>query len=836
MKRKYIAIINIVLVGVILFIIVKYANDRASESNLSSIASFEKMTTTTEQIIANYLEDEQHLCDIWSNYINGSAEAGNPMTVEEAISYIRKAKISPEISGHLIYIDDDSMTGISTSASSTDSSDYSVDYSHISIFDNLEISNVEGAVNLTRAYTNPLNGVQSIAFLNNVKVLDTENGTLRNALLIRVVPVSRLEQKLVFLKGEYDEVEISLIDWDGDYMIHGKSLKNSNFFEYFKSYNPMSAQDFNKVVDSIHTDIGSMHITNSKKEDSIIAYTPLSGLDSWYLIAYIPAKELTTSRSIDWLLLTIVSVGLMVLLHFNLIIMRNYNRKLSIAAEAANQANEAKSHFLSTMSHDIRTPMNAISGMHEMILRDRHEKNILMYAESIRTAGNTLLGIINDILDFSKIEAGKMELIEVDYNFVSLLNDLVNMVQSKAEDKGLTFELQIDNNIPSMMHGDEIRIKQVITNILSNAVKYTKKGKVTFSITYSKCENDENSVILHVSVKDTGIGIKKEDLDKLFVAFERIDELKNRKIEGTGLGMAIAQTFLKMMGSTVQVESVYGEGSEFYFDLKQKVVKWEPVGEFESAYKRFVSERDVYKVSFEAPGARILVVDDNEINLKVFANLLNQTRMQIETADSGEACIELFRRNFYDVIFLDHMMPDMDGIETLKEMKTCTDTPNQKTPVICLTANAISGMREMYMEAGFDDYLTKPIDTGKLENMLLSYLPEDLINNPIESNQTGSSDNDKASLHTILVVNEDVKMLRQIKEWLSSEYDIAVVKSLEQALAYLKNHEPDLILTNLDESLTHLEENLKKKIVQIKSDRINEEEIKLQVREYFEKY
>jgi CheY-like chemotaxis protein len=320
------------------------------------------------------------------------------------------------------------------------------------------------------------------------------------------------------------------------------------------------------------------------------------------------------------------------------------------------------------------------------------------------------------------------------------------------------------------------------------------------------------------------------------VAFERIDELKNRKIEGTGLGMAIAQSFLHMMGSTVQVESEYGEGSDFYFDLKQKVVKWEPVGEFESAYKRFVSERDVYKVSFEAPGARILVVDDNEINLKVFVNLLNQTRMQIETADSGDACIELFKRNFYDVIFLDHMMPDKDGIETLKEMKACTDTPNQKTPVICLTANAISGMREMYMEAGFDDYLTKPIDTGKLENMLLSYLPEDLINSPTESNQTGSSDNDKASLHTILVVNEDVKMLRQIKEWLSSEYDIAVVKSSEQALAYLKNHEPDLILSNLDESLTYLEENLKKKIVQIKSDRINEEEIKLQVREYFEKY
>ena len=834
MKKKYIIITNILIVSLILFFIIKYANDRAIESNRSSIASFEKMTTTTEQIIVNYLEDEQHLCDIWSNFINGSAEAGNPMTIDEAISFIRKAKISPEISGHLIYIDDNSMAGISTTASTTDPSDYSVDYSHISIFNNVEISNVAGTVNLTKAYTNPLNGVQSIAFLNNVKVLDPDTLELRNALLIRVVPVSRLEQKLVFLKGEYENVEISLIDWDGDYMIHGKSLQNTNFFDYFMLYNPMSTREFNDVVDTIHTNVGSMHITNSEDEDCIIAYTPLSRLNSWYLIAYIPARDLTVSQSIDWLLLVIVSVGLMVLLLFNLIILRGYNRKLAIAAEVANQANEAKSLFLSTMSHDIRTPMNAIIGMNEMILRDSNDKDILMYAESIRTAGNTLLGIINDILDFSKIETGKMNLIEVDYNFVSLLNDLVNMVQRKAEDKGLKFELQVDKNIPSMMHGDEIRIKQVITNILSNAVKYTKKGSILFSISYSKCENDKDSVILHVSVKDTGIGIKKEDLNKLFVAFERIDELKNRNIEGTGLGMAIAQNFLKMMGSTVQVESVYGEGSNFYFDLKQKVIKWEPVGEFESAYKHFVGEREAYTVSFVAPRARILVVDDSEVNLKVFVSLLKRTKMQIETADSGEAGIELFKKKYYDLIFLDHMMPEKDGIETLKEMKACADTPNQKTPVICLTANAISGMREMYIEAGFDDYLTKPIDTVKLENMLLEYLPENLINVP---NAIQDSTSQKNDMYTILVIDEDAKKLRQIKEWLSSAYDVVLVKTIEQALLYLEKHEPDLILivgaSLLEENINKLQH--KDNILQIQADMINEEEVILQVGEYFEK-
>ncbi len=840
MKRIYIIIINIVIVGLILFFIVKYANDRATESNLASIAAFEKMTTTTEQIIVNYLEDEQHLCDIWSNYINGSAEDGKPMTVDEAISYIRKAKISPEISGHLIFIDDGSMKGVSASPSVTDPSDYSVNYSHMTVFNNLEISNADGVVNLTRAYTNPLTGVQSIAFLNNVKILDDETGDIREGLIIRVVPVSRLEQKLIFLKGEYDNVEISLIDWDGDYMIHGKSLKNSNFFEYFKSYNPMSTQELNEVVDTIRTGTGSMHIRNSKNEDCVIAYTPLSNLNSWFLVAYIPAKDLTVNRSIDWILLGIVTLGLMVLLHFNLILLLNFNRRLSVAAEAANQANEAKSYFLSTMSHDIRTPMNAIVGMNEMILRESSDEHIMMYSESIRAAGNTLLGIINDILDFSKIEAGKMEIIDVDYNFVSLLNDLVNMVQRKADEKGLSFELDVDPNIPRLMHGDEIRIKQVITNILSNAVKYTKEGSVVFSINSRKCEDDPECVILHVSVKDTGIGIKKEELDKLFVAFERIEEKKNRNIEGTGLGMAIAQSFLNMMGSKMQVESEYGKGSTFSFDLKQQVVKWDPLGDFDAAFKRFISERKVYKVSFLAPDARILVVDDTEVNLKVFVSLLSKTKMQIETADSGDACIALFKRKPYDLIFLDHMMPEKDGIETIREMKKCTDTPNLKTPVICLTANAISGMREMYINAGFDDYLTKPIDTTRLENMLIRYLPPDLVKQAEDIKEEEKKEEKKEKkeekstpeiLHNVLVVHEDIDYLRKVREYLSERYNVVVVKSVEQVLAYLKKHEAELIL--MDSDIPDPDGVDKAKIIRSHLKEMSQDEITSQVNEFF---
>ena len=381
LNKTIIVIINILIIGLILFIIVTYANDRATESDHASIAAFEKMTVTTERIIVNYLEDEQHLCDIWANYINGTANEGSPMTVEEAIAYIRKAKISPEISGHLIFIDDGSKKGVSSAPSITDETDYTVSYANLSFIDSLsDVSNVNGVINLTRAYTNPMNGIQSIAFLNYVSVLDDETGNPREALLMRVVPVSRLEQKLVFLKGEYESVEISLIDRDGNYMIHGKSLKNSNFFEYFKSYNPMSATDYNKVVESIRGGTGTMHIRNSKNEDCVISYTPLEALRVWILVAYIPAKELTANRSIDWLLLEIVSAGLLFLLVFNFLILMTFNKKLKIAAEAANQANEAKSLFLSTMSHDIRTPMNAIIGLNEMVIRGSKDENISMYA------------------------------------------------------------------------------------------------------------------------------------------------------------------------------------------------------------------------------------------------------------------------------------------------------------------------------------------------------------------------------------------------------------------------------------------------------------------------
>ncbi|SHK26635.1 Signal transduction histidine kinase [Selenomonas ruminantium] len=452
--------------------------------------------------------------------------------------------------------------------------------------------------------------------------------------------------------------------------------------------------------------------------------------NSWLCLSVFDATSAFAQLRRLFILTIIISV---LVISIILVFMARYEKKNLLAqeynrkAESAAAASQAKSAFLSNMSHEIRTPINAVLGMNEMILRESSEQNVIEYAENIHTAGNTLLGIINDILDFSKIEAGKLEIIPVDYDLSSMLNDLVNMIRIRADVKGLALEVEFDQETPKLLFGDEVRVKQVITNILTNAVKYTEKGTVTFSVSFERIPEEPDNVLLYVEIKDTGIGIKPEDMEKLFSKFERIEEKRNRNVEGTGLGMAITLNLLEKMGSSLQVESVYGVGSTFFFKLRQRVVKWEPLGDYKASYQALLKGHKKYREKFTAPEALALVVDDNPMNLTVFKGLIKKTQIQIDTANDGDEGLLLAREKKYDIIFLDHMMPRKDGIETLHELQAQEDGPNMDTPVISLTANAISGAREQYMAAGFHDYLTKPIDADKLEDMLLDYLPKEKI-------------------------------------------------------------------------------------------------------------
>ncbi len=387
---------------------------------------------------------------------------------------------------------------------------------------------------------------------------------------------------------------------------------------------------------------------------------------------------------------------------------------------AADVANKAKSSFLAQMSHEIRTPINAVLGMNEMILRKSKDDEILEYSENIDSAGKTLLALINSILDFSKIEDGKMDIIPANYNTVSLIKNPVNAILQRAESKGLTLLVDVDDSLPKVLFGDDVRVTQVIMNLLTNAVKYTEKGSITYTI---KCEERyDDKIKLYVSVKDTGIGIKPEDLDRLSVSFERLEEKRNRNIEGTGLGMAIVTNLLKMMGSKICVESTYGQGSLFYFVLEQTVVDDTPVGSLNDFKEDSAAKRSGDDL-ISAPSARILVCDDNELNLKVAKHLLKLCEINPDMVSSGEEVIKKMEQNTYDIVFIDHMMPVMDGIDTLHELQARSLIP-ENTKVIVLTANAVVGAREEYLKEGFDDYLSKPIEIPNLVEMLTKYLPQ----------------------------------------------------------------------------------------------------------------
>ena len=416
-------------------------------------------------------------------------------------------------------------------------------------------------------------------------------------------------------------------------------------------------------------------------------------------------------------------------------------------------ANRQKSDFVSNMSHEIRTPITAIMGMNEMIQQESSDEKILQYSDNIEKAGESLLGIINDILDFSKIEAGHVELDEHEYSLPELLHDIYLMIINRAHEKNLELTFDIDENLPVKPVGDMQKLRQVITNLLSNAVKYTEKGCVTLSV--KQLSREDSFFNMEISVEDTGIGIKESEMNKLYSAFDRLDVKRTRNIEGSGLGLTISKHLLTLMGTDIEVESEYGRGSKFFFSIRQGISDASPIGKFDVADDESVNAHHAHRgASFTAPDATIMVVDDTPMNLQVICGLLKGNDINIDTAENGEECISLFEQNAYDLIFLDQRMPNMDGVETLQKLKTADPKKFGKTPVICLTANVLSGAREQMLNEGFDDYLTKPVNLYDMERMLLKYLPAEKIRK-ISVSENPEDDGIPAPLKSIDALDTD---------------------------------------------------------------------------------
>lgn len=517
-----------------------------------------------------------------------------------------------------------------------------------------------------------------------------------------------------------------------DFIIHPVIL-NYSLYEPYVGYQLVGYDEAETIVS--YKDLSKISYGNLKNG----TYTFVLKLYSDNMTNLLEQSSYTIVKSMRiydhaWfrLYVVIVYIVFLVMVTWMLVVRRGEEKfkraQERYAAEKAISADKAKSQFLANMSHEIRTPINAILGTNEMIQRESKDKNILEYSSDINSAGRTLLSLINDILDFSKIESGKMDLVLVEYDTKRLVNDLESIIFERANSKKLNFIIEIDDKLPKRLYGDDVRLRQIITNLLTNAVKYTEKGFIKLSI--KRADSDaviekDGNIAVEVSVEDSGIGIKEEDISKLYKSFTRIEEERNRNIEGTGLGINITTNLLNMMGSELVVKSDYGKGSVFGFVVTQKVVDPSSVGDYKIKSIHRPKSDGEKAIVRTAPKAKVLIVDDTEMNLKVEARLLKRTKVQIDTAKDGFAALELLRVNKYDMIFLDHMMPKMDGIETLKHAKE--EDIVKDTPVIVLTANAISGAKEMYLEAGFDDYLSKPVKGEEIERMLFGKISPELI-------------------------------------------------------------------------------------------------------------
>ena len=728
MKKNYIIIGNVVIMAAILIFVVLYSGSESRNSYQRQIEHFEDTTVTMERVTENYLESEQRLCDVWARYITNEN-----MTMEEAADYIRSSHVLNNTSAHLIYLD--TLTGISTRPKPGTTDDYAVSYSRVGLLNDVDwIDKIGESINITRAYTNPMNGEQSLAFCNRVKLTDPESNTTRDAILLRVIPISVLEEKWVFPQTELVNAELSMIDANGDYILKGDSFKNASFFEFYESYNETDLEASAELFDRITSSTGSFTMLNSHKEECVLAFTPVKTTAGWTLLGLVPVEDLNADTQ-NWLLVGVVSLGLLLLFLTDLLYILYFNKRLQIAAREAESANKAKTDFLSTMSHDIRTPMNAIIGL--TTIAEKNLGDVESTEESLRKislASNHLLTLINDILDISKVESGKLKLSPLTFSIVETVENLVTVSQPMIKEKNIEFSFHVNHMEKEYLYTDQLRLNQIYINILSNAIKYTEPGgRVSVNLRQEPSEKP-GCVRLTYVVADTGIGMSPEFMENMYQPFSRQIDSRVNSIQGTGLGLAITKQMVDLLGGTIDCESEQGKGTTFTVTLD-------------------IPEADRQRDDMQLDSIDVLIVDDDETMLQLTVDTLESLGATAETAPSGLEALGMIEHRHlagkdYNVIIIDWKMPEIDGLETIRRIRAEIDPD---VPILLMSAYDWSDIEDKAKAAGANGFVSKPLFRSTLYDKI-----NDLIGKESESLEPEDDYSDLEGLHILIAEDNDI--------------------------------------------------------------------------------
>ncbi len=728
MKKTWVIIVNVFIMIAMLIFVVLNSNLQSKDTAQRQIEHFENTTITMERVTENYLEGEQRICDVWARYINSKE-----MTIEEAVSFIRISHVLPNASAHIVYLD--TLSGLSTKARQDAHDDYTVSYRRMGLLNDVSwISDIGESINISRAYTNPVNGEQSLAFCNFITLHNTETGDPQNAVLLRVLPISELEQKWIFPQEEYENAELSMIDADGDYIIKDHSFKNSNFFEFYRSYNavdPAASQDlFRKITSST----GSLSMFNSRGEECILAFTPVAAKAEWVLLSFMPMKELNVNTE-NWLLVGIVSVGLLILFVFDLAVMLYFNQKLHAAAKEAAAANKAKTDFLSTMSHDIRTPMNAIIGLTTITKKNLDDtESVRENLRKITLASNHLLTLINDILDISKVESGKLNLSPQTFSIVETVENLVNISQPMIKEKNISFNFRVSRMETEYLYADQLRLNQIFINILSNAIKFTESGG-SVSVDMREDESEKPGCVrLTYVVSDTGIGMTPEYMATMYQPFSRQTDSRVNSIQGTGLGLAITKQMVDLMGGTINCRSELRKGTTFTVKLDI------PVSE---------RQRDDMKLE----PMDVLIVDDDQVLLETTADTLKSLGVTADRAESAAEALEMIRQRHetgqdYSIVILDWKLPGIDGIETTRLIR---EEVSPDIPILLISAYDRTDIEGEAKKAGANAFVSKPLFRSTLYDKI-----NEILETGAKSVEPENDYSDLKGMHILIAEDFDV--------------------------------------------------------------------------------